>query len=336
MQPFIRTQAIEPLRDFFTKIDIDDDTKIHSLDKMETRDALGFASIPLGRFVDALETADHGDCPSKILWKAGKLIDYSSRGKFGRTVLASNLLGTALQRLIDYFPLFQGATKLNLEVDDTWAVLTYQIVDPNIWPRHADALYSLSIYSSMIESAHPNILNACELSFESHSPGKSDCISNFSEIRCVYGEGTNSLRFPAKILNLPLGDNKKSGSSELTELKTRMSEMRVNMNVMDRVKIAIYNNILGGRVCQEDVASELGLTPRTLRRRLSVHNTSYRELQIACQMQLAELEFKKNANVSLSEVALRLGYAEHSTFSRAFAKCKGYPPHEYRKAMFNT
>ena len=52
-----------------------------------------------------------------------------------------------------------------------------------------------------------------------------------------------------------------------------------------------------------------------------------------CRMQYAALEFRKRKKQSLAEMALKLGYSEHSTFSRAFQRWSGMAPHEYRRAV---
>jgi AraC-like DNA-binding protein len=50
-------------------------------------------------------------------------------------------------------------------------------------------------------------------------------------------------------------------------------------------------------------------------------------------MDLASRELTLAKNVSLAQMALKLGYSEHSTFSRAFLRWFGVSPRTYRKMM---
>jgi AraC-like DNA-binding protein len=47
-------------------------------------------------------------------------------------------------------------------------------------------------------------------------------------------------------------------------------------------------------------------------------------------MGLAE-EFLSSGTLTVEEVAVRLGYSEAASFTRAFARSRGVPPGEYRR-----
>jgi AraC-like DNA-binding protein len=76
-------------------------------------------------------------------------------------------------------------------------------------------------------------------------------------------------------------------------------------------------------------AAELvGISPRTLQRRLAEVGTSYQEI-------LASARFRKALTMitedhDLKSIALTLGYSEQSAFCRAFRDWAGVPPSEYR------
>jgi AraC-like DNA-binding protein len=79
----------------------------------------------------------------------------------------------------------------------------------------------------------------------------------------------------------------------------------------------------------DQTAGTLGLSARTLQRRLSEHGLSYSRL-------LAEMRFLKARELiqqqeKISDVALRLGYADAGSFTRAFERWAGMSPLQYRK-----
>lgn len=74
-----------------------------------------------------------------------------------------------------------------------------------------------------------------------------------------------------------------------------------------------------------DVARSLGVSTRTLRRRLDEEGTSFRALLDEVREALAEELLTKGA-VPVEDVAFRLGYAEASSFIHAFKRWKGVTP----------
>lgn len=79
----------------------------------------------------------------------------------------------------------------------------------------------------------------------------------------------------------------------------------------------------------ERAAGDLGMSGRTLRRKLAEEGTSYqRELDLVRQ-KLAEEYFVRGGE-SVTELALMLGFADSSAFAKAFRKWTGLSPSEYQ------
>lgn len=80
----------------------------------------------------------------------------------------------------------------------------------------------------------------------------------------------------------------------------------------------------------EQLADELAISSRTLRRRLNDQGTSFRLLQDEVRQALAE-ELLATGGLTQEEIAERLGYSEVSNFLHAFKRWKGLTPGQYRK-----
>ncbi|WP_433564473.1 AraC family transcriptional regulator [Nocardia sp. CA-151230] len=80
----------------------------------------------------------------------------------------------------------------------------------------------------------------------------------------------------------------------------------------------------------DSVARDLNMSTRTLRRHLDTAGTSYRQLLDEVRRALAE-EMLTATPLSVSDVAIRLGYAEASTFIHAFKRWTGTTPSAYRR-----
>lgn len=89
-------------------------------------------------------------------------------------------------------------------------------------------------------------------------------------------------------------------------------------------------NLGGTDTGMDAVAAELNMSTRTLRRKLAEAGTSYRMLLDEVREALAE-EMLATGALSVSDVAVRLGYAEATSFIHAFKRWKGVTPAAYTR-----
>lgn len=328
----IRTHALSGWDRILESKGLNDRDYLSNLNAARSVTTAGHEVVHLRTFVDFLErVAD--DTEQTMGWSVGSGSDYSTRGKVGQVILSSRTLGIALKRLTDFFPLIQDATDLSMSVSDSWTTLSYRIVDPDIWPRHQDAMYSLGIYASLLRAAAPDAWRQAELTVEASQDQVGGNLGQIVRASCVYEGETNALRFPTRALDCVLELVPAVDPSLPAELSRRLVLKRREAPIVDRVRYIIFRDMGEGLGCQETVAAKLGMTSRTLRRKLVDENTSYQAILDDCRMRAAALEFRVRRDAPIAETALKLGYSEHSTFSRAFARWSGMSPLDYRKAL---
>ena len=78
----------------------------------------------------------------------------------------------------------------------------------------------------------------------------------------------------------------------------------------------------------EQLACNFHVTSRTLRRYLNALGVSYRSLLEEVRMTKAMAYLQ--ANITVQQVASKLGYADPSNFARAFRKWTGHPPSHFQ------
>ncbi|MDJ0852981.1 MAG: AraC family transcriptional regulator [Myxococcota bacterium] len=86
----------------------------------------------------------------------------------------------------------------------------------------------------------------------------------------------------------------------------------------------------GGDPAPESVARTLGLSVRTLQRRLREESTSFRAVRDAVRCELAEA-WLADASLSISQVAERLGFSDVASFDKAFKRWTGEVPRAFRR-----
>ena len=78
------------------------------------------------------------------------------------------------------------------------------------------------------------------------------------------------------------------------------------------------------------IGEHIGMSNRTLTRRLAESGVTYRDLIQRTQEQVAK-DLLKNSNRSNAEIAFETGFSEQSAFNRAFKRWTNQSPVEYRK-----
>lgn len=78
------------------------------------------------------------------------------------------------------------------------------------------------------------------------------------------------------------------------------------------------------------VAQRLGLSERTLHRRLAVEGHAFQQLNEQIKQRLAE-RLLLDSRLDLNAISQRLGYADAASFSRAFSRWTNYSPGKWRE-----
>jgi AraC-like DNA-binding protein len=100
--------------------------------------------------------------------------------------------------------------------------------------------------------------------------------------------------------------------------------------IVAQVRAAIIRNLAQDRVRLASIASELGLSPRTLQRKLSDAGASFQQVLDAARHALAQ-DYLRQRGLSLADIAFLLGYQEQSAFTHAFREWAGMNPGAWRE-----
>jgi AraC-like DNA-binding protein len=97
----------------------------------------------------------------------------------------------------------------------------------------------------------------------------------------------------------------------------------------DDVRAALRHGICGERPAVEKVAKSMGMSPRTLQRRLGELGTTYQKLLDEVRHRSAR-RLLANTDLGAGEVAFLLGFEELNSFTRAFHAWEGISPSRWR------
>ena len=109
-----------------------------------------------------------------------------------------------------------------------------------------------------------------------------------------------------------------------------MAERDLSADVRRAIMVLMAGG--GGSPDIERVAATVGISVRTLQRRLHRSGTSYADVARAVRCDAA-LQMLRNRKQTIGEIARTLGYADHPHFTRAFQRWMGVSPREFRRRL---
>ncbi len=116
----------------------------------------------------------------------------------------------------------------------------------------------------------------------------------------------------------------------LPQAEAGLDARRAARPTADRVRRALRASLAGGGEPLERVAAQLGMSARSLQRRLRDEGTSYQEVLDRTRHELALGYLARD--LALAEVAFLLGFSAPSAFVRAFKRWTGRTPADHRRA----
>ena len=292
-------------------------------------------SVPLARYVAMFEDmARQLNDPTlgARLGQASKPVDL---GPMGLVMARSRSIMASLDRLTRFFASLQPGTHSALQENEGLLTWTYRLVDSRIWPRRQDAEFTLSSLVRTIRTSFKPDWQPLMVHFEhsAASPAAAQALEKM--LRCP-------IRFEAANngLILSVADAKAVYREEDQDLISVLvcyladSSPRENTSPSwsDRV-LGLIASYMGQRpITLEGLAVDLGMSPRSLQRRLSQEGNSLRELLRGHRQQIAQQSLH-SGGPRLSNLAEALGYADTTTFWRAHRSWTGQAPSAARRAL---
>ena len=115
----------------------------------------------------------------------------------------------------------------------------------------------------------------------------------------------------------------------LPGLESALADNHSSRTLADDVRTVLRQRICGERPAVEKIARSLGMSPRTLQRRLGELGTTYQKLLDEVRHRSAR-RLLANTDLAAGEVAFLLGFEEMNSFTRAFHVWEGTTPARWR------
>ncbi|WP_395608659.1 AraC family transcriptional regulator ligand-binding domain-containing protein [Pseudomonas sp. B22129] len=145
-----------------------------------------------------------------------------------------------------------------------------------------------------------------------------------------FGAERNALVFKGADLDRPFpGHNPELLEILNPALVAALAEATAPTTVSHQVKNALKRILASGRPEMVEVAREMGMSERTLQRRITEEGTSFRQLMLETRQEVVR-HLLAEPSIEIDEIACLLGYEDTNSFYRAFRSWEGTTPARWR------
>ena len=151
-----------------------------------------------------------------------------------------------------------------------------------------------------------------------------------------YGADQDALVISTADLDLPFpGHNPEMLAILTPALAASLGELEAGSSVSEQIKVVIKRRIASGRPEIADIARELGVSERTLQRRVTDEGVTFRRLLTDARQELSH-QLLGDPTAEVEEIAYLLGYQDTGSFYRAFRDWEGVTPGRWREMQSNA
>ncbi|MFN8032014.1 MAG: AraC family transcriptional regulator [Mycobacterium sp.] len=262
--------------------------------------------------------------------EAGSRYNLADTGILGYALMSSPTFGDAIDVAWRYVAL--SASYLALSAPKVVGAEAVVAIDDTQLPKDVrqflierDFAMVMRILPLLIGTDHPPMAFRLEL-VDLTLPV--DAVEIHNVTLTVESTDRNALVFPAGLINQPMP----AADPQTAAICIRQCEQLLNRRGSRRgVAAEVRTRIIADSTripSMAEVAKDMCITERTLRRRLTKEGTSFRALLDEVRATLADELL--DSGFTVEETAGRLGYSETPAFTRAYTRWNGHPPSRRR------
>ncbi len=256
-------------------------------------------------------------------------------GVLGLALKSAPTLGASIVRLERYFRLLSDTAVYCLDRDGDLASLVFESCTPD---HAALTLRNECALAAIVRNMRAFVRGGLALeyvTFRHACPDDPERYADHFGCPVIFEAARDAVAMPAPMLDLPnrIGD---AAISEFLichldrELDAAPGEPPLRSDLFHRLSSALSTGVPQAAT----LAREMGMSERTFFRRLADEGTTYRDVVRDVQMRLAR-DLLQRGECSIAEVAFLTGFAEQSTFGRAFKRWVGQAPSQYRNRVLD-
>ncbi len=250
-------------------------------------------------------------------------------GIAGYIAMSSLTLEQGIRQFIQYKET-HNQDKIDFEINNNISVIRYRLQEQET----ENSIYIIEAFMSGLITLASQItgknITPTEVKFRH---GKTDYLDEYKRIfqsRLSFRQKHNEILLKSSQLTLPLlqanpGLNNMFG----TYANERRKTINNQKSYPEKVSNLLIQELQKKTPDIVSIACILGVSKRTLQRKLKEAGTSYSEVLKSTKINLS-LHLLQNTDISIDKIVYRAGFSDKTTFYRAFKNWTGLTPREYR------
>ena len=293
-------------------------------------DALeGIQAVPAEHFFELHEILD-GELGPGFAVRVGQQMKIADYGVLGLSWRTCSWAGEIFDRSERYFKLLSDTYVFKVEKEGSSSVI-HLLREPHRRGLELSNEATLSATVVVLQAMTDTKISPVQVTFK-HGP-PDDTSSYKAAFRCpvLFNQVGYSITYYTSDLETRTAKADASINKflvERVEEETHGLVVSANKVAMD-VENLIRDALPSGIPSIHQVGEHMGMSNRTLARRLAENGVTFRDLIQKTQEGVAR-DLLLNSGSSISEIAFETGFSEQSTFSRAFKRWTGFSPIHFR------
>lgn len=283
------------------------------------------------RYADLLEMVAREANPN-IGLEMGERMSLQDLGVLGHAMAATATVGDMLAVMSKYLYVLSHSNTMRVDAGESKVACTYDctILQPELVRQDAECVLSLvttAIRRVTMRDFAPSLVEFVHARFP---PAKRHRAIFGCEVK--FSARSNRLHFNRKVLDYPVVSSD-SGLLEalLFFLEDKLKIRSEEEDVLAKTRHLIANSLSRGVPDQKWIASQLGMSVRTLQRKIVDRGMVFSDLVDEVCRSIA-MDYVLHSEYELTDISLMLGFGELSSFSRAFKRWYGSSPQQFRQA----
>jgi AraC-like DNA-binding protein len=263
--------------------------------------------------------------------KAAREIQPGDYGALEYVGASAETWGDAMRVIGRYMPLVNDALDYKFRVVGDRAEVRLQ--SHVALPRAAVDFQSAAFHVAAVYRRPARATDEVEVHFTHAVPeSTAEYEKTFPYARLVFASPFNGFVLPARVLaeRLPSADPKLHAVIR-RHADQVLAELPRTESLTQKVRDLVTRELSGGNPGAQHVAKTLGMSARTLARKLEDEGTTFKDELDDLRRRMA-LQYVTTRDLGLAEIGFLLGFSQAPAFHRAFKRWTGRTPLEYRNA----
>lgn len=248
-------------------------------------------------------------------------------GELAYSVSMQPTLGDSLRYANEHLGLHAQGAHLDEQIRGDYTRWCFYLDFTNDWGlQHLNQMSIGQISNSWINSGLAD--TRLSLHLQQAEPVEYEKVSGYFNF-LVFGSDFDGIQFPTAWSSYKTNQDP-ALLRDYFQRRVQLLEQLYPNSLPLQLKYIFTDALASGECNLQHIAESINLHPRVLQQRLQDQGTSFSELLQQTRQDIA-CQHLRGSNISISDLALKLGYAEVAIFSRHFKRWTGLSPRQWRQ-----